>query len=195
VDGQCVLGLPEFLDFLRGQKEEAVSRIKELTEMSVMSIKSSPGTAYSPPKEGFMYLDIIDGYMRKNKAKVLSGVDQSHILEVAKDEPGNKVNMLVYSLINSKLRLREAWEMYEIIFGELRDKAKTLEKLLPHMYDAKDARTLLFKVSHSDVMYIHCTVVPMSYIFHIVIIIRGVVWCGVVWFKRLWRTTKLSSIV
>lgn len=141
-----MLGLPEFLDFLRGQKEEATSRIKELTEMSIMSLKSSPGVAYSPPKEGIIDIYIVDGYMRKNKVKVISGVDQSHIMDVAKDEPENKVNMLVYSLLNSKLRLREAWEMYEIIFGELRDKAKTLEKLLPHMYDAKDARTLMFKV-------------------------------------------------
>ena len=140
------MGLSEFLDFLRGQKEEASARIKELTELTVMTQPSEPDKAYIPPFEGTMYIDIIDSYMRKNKVKVISGVDHSNVLSLTKVEPENKVDIIIHSLLNTKLRIREAWDMYQTIYAELRDKAKTLEKLLPHMYDAKDARTLLFKV-------------------------------------------------
>lgn len=146
IDGSCVLGLPEFLDFLRGQRDEADARIKELTELAIMAEASHPGRRYTPPKEGTMYIEVIDGYMRKSNVKVLSGSDNAHVKSLTKDEPENKADMIAFSLLNTKLRIREAWDMYQSIYEELRDKAKSVEKLLPHMYDAKDARTLLFKV-------------------------------------------------
>jgi hypothetical protein len=50
----------EFLDFIRIQKEEAIARIKDITEHPVMVPQEMQGSGkkYYPPTEGTVYLHV-----------------------------------------------------------------------------------------------------------------------------------------
>lgn len=139
--------LAEFLDFLALQRIEAISRVKELTEKPIMCHVDKPRDIYQPPLTGTIRLHVTDGYIRKELYKVVSSQDQVNVMALACDDEDNKVKLLSYSLANTKIRLREAWEIYQIIARDTRDKVTALEILLPYMYDAKEAKALIYKVN------------------------------------------------
>ena len=139
--------LAEFLDFLSLQRAEAIARVKELTEKPMMCHVDKPREIYVPPLTGTLHIHVNDGYIRKDFYKVISSQDQVNIMSLAAHDEDNKVKLLSYSLANTKIRLREAWEMYLIISKETRDSVAALEILLPFMYDPKEAKSLIYKVS------------------------------------------------
>mmetsp|Transcript_26381 Transcript_26381/g.39138 ORF Transcript_26381/g.39138 Transcript_26381/m.39138 type:complete len:1369 (+) Transcript_26381:243-4349(+) len=143
VDGSCVMTLPEFLDFLQCQRVEAIARRKELTSQHMMAPADFPHVPYVPPREGVVKIDIVDGYMRHGMPNVISALDLAHIMAVVGPNSDNVTSLLSYSLRNSRVRMKEAWQMYLCIWRELNDKARALERLLPYIYDGKDARALI----------------------------------------------------
>lgn len=146
--------LNEFLDFLALQRAEAIARVKELTEKPIMCHIDKPREAYHPPLTGTLHIHVTDGYIRKELYKVVSAQDQVNVMSLACSDDDNKVKLLHYSLANTKIRLREAWEIFLLIARETRDKVIALEILLPFMYDPKEAKALIYKVSFISLIYL-----------------------------------------
>jgi hypothetical protein len=138
--------LGEFLDFLSIQRTEALSRVKEIIEKPIMCHVDHPQVIYHPPLSGTLYLSVMDGYLRKELYKVVSAADQANVINLAGADDDNKVKLLSFSLANTKIRLREAWGIYQMITMETRDRIAALEILLPYMYDPKEAKAIIFKV-------------------------------------------------
>jgi hypothetical protein len=138
--------LEEFLDFLSAQRTEALARVREMTEKPIMCHVNAPQEVYIPPLSGTVYLSVVDGYLRKELYKVVSAADQEYVMALAGADDDNKVKLLSYSLANTKIRLREAWAMYQMIVTETRDRVSALEILLPYMYDPMESKALIFKV-------------------------------------------------
>lgn len=137
----------EFLDFLAVQKNEALARVREITERPIICHVDRPKEIYIPPETGTLHIHVSDGYLRKELYKVISAADQLNIMAFAGCDDDNKVKLLSFSLANTKVRLREAWEIYEMILIETRDRVAALQILLPYMYDPKEAKALLSKVT------------------------------------------------
>lgn len=141
--------LNEFLDFLSIQRTEALARVREITEKPIICHVDRPKEMYLPPENGILYIHISDGYHRKELYKVISATDQANVMALAGKDDENKVKLLSFALANTKVRLREAWEIYQMILLETRDKVTSLQILLPYMYDPKEAKALLSKVCMS----------------------------------------------
>jgi hypothetical protein len=157
--------LDEFLDFLSVQRAEAMARVREITERPILCHATGlPATAtatataddssvkkiYVPPHTGIIHLRVSDGYLRKEMCKVVSASDQENVMTLAGADDDNKVKLLSFSLANTKIRMREAWGVYQMILVETRDRVAALEVLLPFMYDPKEAKALMSKALNND---------------------------------------------
>lgn len=141
--------LGEFLDFLSVQRSEALARVREITEKPILCYADEQ-SSYVPPLTGVIYLRVADGYLRKDLCKVVSASDQVNVMALAGDDEDNKVKLLSFSLANVKIRMKEAWEVYQMILFETRDRVAALEVLLPFMYDPKEAKALMSKALNND---------------------------------------------
>jgi hypothetical protein len=110
------------------------------------STSGVPLSIYSPPYVGILHLRVSDGYLRKELCKVVSASDQINVMALAGKDEDNKVKLLSYSLANAKIRMKEAWEVYQMLLIETRDRIAALEVLLPFMFDPKEAKALMSKV-------------------------------------------------
>ena len=144
IDGAGTLELPEFLSFLRMQHDEAVSRIREMVETHVMCLANNPTERYIPPRRGFLHIGVIDLFhVDKGSEKVLTAFDYANINKLVNASSMDVITGIMYAIKNVKLRHKEAYEVYEKLFVEIRDRSKTLELLLPLMLDPLQARALV----------------------------------------------------
>jgi len=150
IDGTGELDVNEFLDFLKGQREEARARIRSLTEFPVMVLKSDPDQPYVPPTSGTLFVQVGDSYNDKGGAKTVSSVDHANMMDLVRKGVDSVSKTLELSIQNAKLRLKEAKHIYSAMNVEIRDAAVTVAKLLPHMAHAVEARSLMMHAINFD---------------------------------------------
>eukprot|EP01038_Epipyxis_sp_PR26KG_P005859 gene5859-8083_t len=151
VDSCGIIELDEFSLFLRKQSKLANSRIKELTELHVMSseadceAKGLAKSRYIPPRKGILRLSILDTFTQKESHRVINGSDRKYINEIAK-QSGDVLAMTSFGVNNYKIRLDEAQRMTETLLLETSSKITVLAKVLPQMQHPEESRMLISQV-------------------------------------------------
>jgi hypothetical protein len=106
VDQGGKIELHEFLMLLKSQHKEAMSRIKELVEAPIMTLRSDPTKQYLPTTRGTLRITVADGFAKKDQYRIMSACDREYISEVTKDMSGaSAAAMISSSLQATKLRL------------------------------------------------------------------------------------------
>ena len=146
IDGQGAIGMPEFLAFLKSQYKEATTRLEEMTEERIMASPQNPTRKYQPPRTGRLIFYVMDGFTRKAKYSVMSSSDQ----EYAKSVSSEVAAMLGFAVANSKVRLGEAMQMFNTMYGEGGQKASILAELVVKLADPQDCKKLVMKVTRGD---------------------------------------------
>jgi len=146
IDGQGAIGMPEFLAFLKSQYKEATTRLEEMTEERIMASPANPNRKYQPPRTGKLIFYVMDGFTRKAKYSVMSSSDQ----EYAKSVSSEVAAMLGFAVANSKVRLGEAMQMFNTMYGEGGQKATILAELVVKLADPQDCKKLVMKVTRGD---------------------------------------------
>ena len=149
IDGSGGIELPEFLKFIRDHQADAISRIKEMTELPTM-VERGKTKKYIPPKTGILVIELRDGYVKKDHFQVITASDRKNIINLASQIGSNTAQMISFSFRTSKMRLVEAYEFYEVMMFDFGDKAKVLVHILPHMIVPSEARMLVSKVTRED---------------------------------------------
>lgn len=62
LDGEGALEMNEFLQFLRSQHDEAISRLREMAECPIMCLANKPTERYIPPRRGILHLTVKDSF-------------------------------------------------------------------------------------------------------------------------------------
>jgi hypothetical protein len=138
------------LDFVRSQKDGASNKIKDLTEVAIMVSEDEPKVKYVPPHTGTMFMHVADSFASIGAYSVLSAVDHSNMMEVAKTGVDSVSTVLEFCIQNSYLRLKEARYIYNAMFAEVRDAAKALSKILPRMALPEEAKLLMLQQINFD---------------------------------------------
>jgi hypothetical protein len=147
VDGGGSIEMSEFLMLLKSQKQEAIQRIKEMTESPIMILRTDKEKKpYLPPENGFLHIKVIDGFARKKIYRVLNTTDREAIEEMCKEMGGNVSNMISSSLENTKVRLDEALTLAETMMADSRDRVGVVKKLLLQMDRPEDAQHFLLSI-------------------------------------------------
>jgi Ran GTPase-activating protein (RanGAP) involved in mRNA processing and transport len=149
VDGIGTLELPEFMDFLKWQEHEATERIREITELPVM-IEATSGLRYIPPLQGVIHMSLGDTYTNKKSHKIISALDHQYVMELVSRGTESVAKVLIFSIQNSRLRLREALSIFHAINEEVYDKAEIAMKILPRIAEPADARLFLLQAFRYD---------------------------------------------
>jgi hypothetical protein len=166
IDGSGTIELSELLTFIKDHEQDAISRIKELTELPVMvaidsstaeKVKINKLKRYIPPRSGKLIIELVDSYKIKEYYQVMTSSDQKNIINLATKMGSNVAQMISYSFGTSKMRLLEAFHFYEAMIFDIGDKARTLSYILPHLIVPTEARMLISKVTlddPTDVMFV-----------------------------------------
>jgi hypothetical protein len=149
IDGSGGIELPEFLNFIRDHRNDAVSRIKEMTVLPTM-VEEGSSKKYIPPTTGTLIIDLRDGYVKKEHYQVMTSSDQKNVNKLAARIGTCEADLIRYSFCTSKMRLVEAYEFYEAMIHDMGNKARVLSHILPHMIVPAEARTLVSKVTLDD---------------------------------------------
>ena len=150
LDGEGALELNEFLQFLRSQHDEAINRLKEMAECPIMCLASKPGERYIPPRRGTLHFKVTDSFQTSDTQRVMSSFDYKNILTLIQSSQLDITEGFIMATKSSKLRLQEASSIYQLLYGECRDKSKVLAMLLPIMLNPKEARSLVEGVVGED---------------------------------------------
>lgn len=150
LDGQGSLEMAEFLQFLRAQHDEAISRLREMAECPIMCLASNPTVRYIPPRRGVLHLTVTDSFQTSSTQRVLSSFDYNNILKLIKNSGLDVAESFVMALKNMKLRQAEATKVFAHMYAENRDKSKCLGVLLPLMLDSKEARGVVDELIGDD---------------------------------------------
>ena len=147
-DGSGMLEFDECMDFFRASARDAQKKISELIETTAMCIKDKQGkyVRYLPPPEGYMRIQLENGYARKSIFQVITGPDQINIISLA-NKLGDVSVMIRYALQHTKLRIKEAITFYDIMLLDSGDKFKILQYLLPRMLLPHEAVELISHVT------------------------------------------------
>ena len=135
------------MSFVHCQMEESKEKLSRLLHYKIMSKVNTPRVKYIPPQVGTMEMTIQDSYSKSDAPNIMSRVDHSHVMEATMGQTENVATLLLYSLNNSKLRLKEGLAMANAIINETHDRIGTLAKILPHMLNPIEARMLIGRVS------------------------------------------------
>ena len=153
VDGGGVLELDEFLEFIGAQREDALSRIRELTEGYIICNKKYPKKRYIPPKSGTMRFLLADSYIAAG-AKVVSSEEHENIMEKVNKCDDGKALLVEFSIKGARLRCKEAVSVYHFLSATLLAPAAVLEKLLPRLCNYSEARLFLQQTIQNDTVII-----------------------------------------
>jgi hypothetical protein len=149
MDGEGLIELPEFLTFVKSQYNDAVSRIRDMTESQAMAQSIELGKRYAPPRDGTVYLEVMDSYRNKDSFALISSTTTNMSASIAA-KMGDISTLLSYAFQHSQLRLTEAFSFYETMYKDMDDKAAVLVKLLPQMATSSEPRQLISKVTNDD---------------------------------------------
>jgi len=134
--------LQEFFLLLKALKKDAMRRLKDLTEHQIMALRSTPHTAYRPPRVGTIHCEIIgeltyasrrlfrtnffpDGLKTKDNFYSISSMDHDFVQEMASHSDETSL-LLQHSTLHAKLRLSEAYSMFKVMMKETSNKAKVI---------------------------------------------------------------------
>lgn len=146
LDGEGSLEMNEFLQFLRSQHDEAISRLKEMAEAPIMCLANNPTEKYIPPRRGVLRMSVNDSFESSGTQRVMSSFDLNNILKLIKSSQLDISEAFIMATKNIKVRRSEASRIYTLLYAENRDKAKSLGILLPLMLDAKEARGIVEEI-------------------------------------------------
>jgi hypothetical protein len=149
MDGSGTIELPEFMTVVKNQYRDAVARIQELMESPAMVQPDNKKVRYTPPRVGFLQLDVRDSFEKKKIYKVLTHSNEAHMTNLAKSS-GDVARMLSFAFQNCKIRIMEAVSLYETLIKEIGNKAAVLKKILPQMALPAEARLMVTKVTNDD---------------------------------------------
>lgn len=148
VDGAGTIGGDEFQALLKSLEKEASHRIKDMIEYPMITRKNNPKVKYIPPKTGILYLEVIDGFKKKEKEFLVSSCDQENAVKMAKSI--GDVSLLAKALSNTKIRYAEALSMYKELYGSTGNQAESFASILPQIAYPSDARLLLSSITNDD---------------------------------------------
>jgi hypothetical protein len=143
VDGAGTLEYEEFMQFLRAQRHDAKSRIKELTMNPIMASVKLTSMKYIPPKTGTIVVEIEDSFSSTGSDAVMSGNAHFLMLDMIAGGTESNAKILNYSIQHAKIHLREAEQIFQTMSAEVKDPALIVQKLLPRMASVRDAKQLL----------------------------------------------------
>lgn len=83
VGSSGLLDITEFMNYLEAKANEASMRIKEMLELPMLSQESDQSIKYRPPKKGILHIEVSDGFIRKEKFKILSELDRNNLINLA----------------------------------------------------------------------------------------------------------------
>jgi Ran GTPase-activating protein (RanGAP) involved in mRNA processing and transport len=139
--------LPEFLQYLKSQFKEATSRISDLVDVRVMAASSAPEEKYVPPRQGKLYISVLDGFLKKDTYSKVNAQDHVYARQVAS---GDTSTMLNYAIHNTKLRLSEAMALFQVMYSEGGHRLKTLANLVVRVDNPIDAKKMIIKVTRGS---------------------------------------------
>lgn len=113
--------------------------------MPIYVLKGS-GERYIPPREGTLFLSVVDAFARKPIFRVISSCDRDYINEVA-EQTGETIQMTSFGVKSYKIRLDEALNLAGTMLRETRNTVGVVAKLLPQTSNSEDARALVKKVN------------------------------------------------
>lgn len=148
LDGSGLMGLDDFLSLVKSQRLEASSRIRELTQYSVMALASRPGQRYIPPTTGQLTLTVVDGFVQKAAYSVLS--ENTHKSTLAMARVLGDANLLNAAIKNTRLHTQEAYDLFRSMYKETGRLLPSLSQILPQMESAGEAKRLLSLVTNDD---------------------------------------------
>lgn len=147
VENNGSIQLPEFLAFLRAQYREATARLEEMTEIRIMATRDRPKEKYSPPRQGWLHLAVMDGFTRKEKYSVMNTCDQDYAKNVSSSDSSL---MLSFALHNTKIRLGEAISMFNSMYNDGGQRVQILAQLVVKLANPIDAKKLVMKITKGD---------------------------------------------
>jgi hypothetical protein len=124
LDGEGALELNEFLQFLRSQHDEAISRLKEMAECPIMCLAGKPTERYIPPRRGVLHCVVTHSFQTSGTQRVMSSFDFQNILKLIKSSKLDITDGFTMAIKNIKLRQSEASSIFQLLYAESRDKSK-----------------------------------------------------------------------
>ena len=143
VDGAGTLEHAEFTQFLRAQKEDARSRIKELTENPIMASPKATTVKYIPPKVGTMFIDVEDSFSSNSTKVTMSSNTHDVMMKMIQGGTVSNAKALAFSIQHAKIHLIEAEKIFHSMSEDIKDPAAIIQKLLPRMANVREAKQLL----------------------------------------------------
>lgn len=127
-----------------------MAKISDMTEMSIVVSKAHPTVRYIPPTRGIIRFTLVNSFVKKPFAKVLSIFNLEHLLAVCKPNSEYVAKKLMHGIANVQVRKSEAKLLFNIMNADLHDRAKTLSIILPHMADSTETRGLVLTYLSND---------------------------------------------
>lgn len=97
-----------------------------------------------------MFIEIEDSFSSRGTDVVMSTDTHATMLDIVEGGTSSRAKILSYSIMHAKIHLLEAMQIFRTMSSELKDPAAIVQKLLPRMSSAKDAKQLML-TSLSDV--------------------------------------------
>eukprot|EP01038_Epipyxis_sp_PR26KG_P005119 gene5119-7131_t len=146
--------IQEFLLILRDQYRDAIGRLRDMSETSIMILKSNNSINYIPPDYGVMRIFTRDGFVRKAIHRVMTSMDREHLSALLTEVTGagassfTSVGIVSSALSGAKIRLDEALATLDKIVesSSSLDKVKALAQIVPQMNDTIEAQMFVQSV-------------------------------------------------
>ena len=87
----------------------------------------------------------------KGTEKVLTNFDLTNITKLVAVSSLDITSSIMHAIKNVKLRFHEAAVVFHKLYGEVRDRSRVLEMLLPLMLDCSQSRALIKASAHPSV--------------------------------------------
>ena len=136
--------MAEFLVFLKKTRVNTELRLRDLTTTPAYRLEGQQQKRYLPPTQGFLHINVVDGFNRKAIFKTMTSVDRDNIAMLA-ECTGDPSKMTNYSVGGIQMRCDEAFSLFESMMKDGRGKVAVLSSLLPQLSSTLDARMLVSK--------------------------------------------------
>lgn len=90
-----------------------------------------------------MFIEIEDSFSSKGTDVVMSTDTHAMMLAMIEGSTASHAKLLAFSIQHAKIHLMEAVQIFRTMSGEIKDPAVIVQKLLPRMSSAKDAKQLM----------------------------------------------------
>ena len=147
-DGGGTIGMVEFFMFLRTQLAEANDRLSDFLDTPIMSVRDS-GIKYVPPKEGKVYLEVIDSFKTKDIYKKMTAHDRAKMVEAAKTST-DTTGMINLAVPCFKMRMQEGINTFDNMIAEGGEKVKVAAKIMLQLKDAGESLRFLNRTLKDD---------------------------------------------